>query len=320
MQIIELNKNEQEWVDAISNGKVRDFLSLSSNLNITKNVVLTFPGLPWNDVSLVQNPNFTLEDILDLFGYMTNIDHFISKNPNITWDLVCKHPDIKWDYRMLSSHIDPQVFFNNPKKFFSYQHLSSNPKLTIQDIINYKHKNWNFNLLSKNPGIKYTDILDNPKLGLWNYKYISENPNLRIQDILNFPEKSWDMFEFSNNPSLSWSDVLNNPELNWNFTNLSSNPCVNIDIIKKYPNSFISSYFKDEQQWSYFDFNTNPTVTWKIVNDNPKFPWYSISLCKNNMSKDWRHSYTLIYNQKKTFLETSTGLLPEIKQFIFKFI
>ena len=51
----------------------------------------------------------------------------LGSNPLVTWEIVCKHPEIPWDYC----------------------HLSSNPNITWEIVSNNMNRNWAYTVLSK---------------------------------------------------------------------------------------------------------------------------------------------------------------------------
>ena len=55
--------------------------------------------------------------------------YLLSRNPNITWEIVKNNPDKNWDYNWVSenSNITIDIVKNNPQINWSYYHLSINP-------------------------------------------------------------------------------------------------------------------------------------------------------------------------------------------------
>jgi hypothetical protein len=62
----------------------------------------------------------------------------LSLNPNITWDFVCMHPEINWDYISLSSNpnISLNIVIANADKKWDYAALARNISITWDDIQN----------------------------------------------------------------------------------------------------------------------------------------------------------------------------------------
>ena len=79
--------------------------------------------------------------------------YWLSRNPNITWDIVKSHPDKPWDYSQISANfnITCDIIQSNPDKPWDYSCLSST--VTWDDVSKSRDKPWNYLLLSKNPSI-----------------------------------------------------------------------------------------------------------------------------------------------------------------------
>ena len=113
-----------------------DCFFLSLNPNITWDIVQSNPNKSWNYAMLSKNPNITWNNGVNLVqsnphpvpertalaGGTSSLDgpacgngkdwdyNMLSKNPNITWDIVKENPDRAWDNNILLSNIN---FFNN---------------------------------------------------------------------------------------------------------------------------------------------------------------------------------------------------------------
>ena len=101
---------------------------------------------------------------------------FLSRNPNITWDIVKANLDKKWDYEFLSenSNITWDIVKANPDKPWSYENLSSNPNITWDMVQNNPNIFDNYIWLSKNPNITWDIVKANPDKR-WNYFWLSMN-------------------------------------------------------------------------------------------------------------------------------------------------
>ena len=76
----------------------------------------------------------------------------ISQNTNVTWKLVCRHPDKPWHFNMLSQsrEITLEIIESNPDKPWDYFYLSRNPNLTLDYVLQHPHLPWNWICLSAN--------------------------------------------------------------------------------------------------------------------------------------------------------------------------
>jgi hypothetical protein len=65
----------------------------------------------------------------------------LSKNPNITWEIVRDNPDKPWDYKWLSSNpnITWEIITDNPDKPWDFNYFSENWFLFKKEV-NFKHK------------------------------------------------------------------------------------------------------------------------------------------------------------------------------------
>ena len=100
--------------------------------------------------------------------------------------------------------------------------ISSNPIITIEDILNNPNNPWNWIGIAENPNITMSFILDNPDKP-WVWSYISKNPNITMKDINNNPNEDWHWYEISKNPSITMKDINENPEKPWNWFNIYRN-------------------------------------------------------------------------------------------------
>ena len=119
--------------------------TLSSNPNITWDIVRDNLDKPWDWDSLSYNPTITLD---------------IKENPEKPWDWysLSRHPTITWD-----------IVKENPKKPWNWEGLSSNPNITWDVVKDNLHKPWNWFSLSSNPNITWDIIKENPdKPWCWN--------------------------------------------------------------------------------------------------------------------------------------------------------
>ena len=88
------------------------------DLNELEKLLLEFPDKPWNWKELSRNPNITLEIV------EANPDkpwnwYYFSGNPNVTIDFIKKCPDKSWNWWMLSSN--PIWGFQTSTIFYFYR-------------------------------------------------------------------------------------------------------------------------------------------------------------------------------------------------------
>jgi hypothetical protein len=180
-----------------------------------------------NIESFSSNPHITFQDIINNPQLAWNSYH-VSRNPNITIDIVLSNLNYDWNWDMLSGNesISFRDILDNPQLPWNMKYIYSKPDLTIE----YVKKNislastskLDFYLLSKNPGITFHDILSNPQIK-WNWQGVALNPNVTFDDMLTHRNKFLDSW-FSDSPNITMENVLANPDIQWNWQYLSRNP------------------------------------------------------------------------------------------------
>ena len=90
---------------------------------------------------------------------------FILDNPEYDWKyyLLSRNPNITWE-----------IVKNNPKHNWSYGTLSENPNITWEIVQNNPQIPWDYGTLSRNTNITWEIILNNPQIK-WNYRALSYN-------------------------------------------------------------------------------------------------------------------------------------------------
>ena len=57
--------------------------------------------------------------------------------------------------------------------------------------------------------------------------------------------------------------IRDNPDKPWDWSNISCNPNITMEIIKDNP----------DKPWDWLYISFNPNITWEIIKDNPDNPW-----------------------------------------------
>lgn len=156
-----------------------DYELLSMNKYITWNFIKNNPDKKWNYKNIILNKNITFDIIINNKNYFKDeyINENISKNKNITWLEIQKHPEINWNYNYLSKNynIDFNIVLNNLEKKWSYKNLSMNKNITLDIIKKNPQFNWSLEGYLKNPNLRLDDLDELDKI--WNdksEKYINE--------------------------------------------------------------------------------------------------------------------------------------------------
>ena len=235
----------------------------------------------------------------------------ISSNKNITWN-----------------------YIENNSKNWNYKHMSFNPNITFNVVLNNPYKDWNLEALSHiftiNPHdyFKFYNDYHNYKIYLEFYlplediKYYENKYNYNIQ-------KKY----LSCNPFISWDFIIQNLDYNWNFRSLSKyNKNITPYIILNNPQYFDNECIKN--------LSINPYITYENIKKYPEINWNYKNLSKNknitidivleNLDKDWNFDYLIInknitleiikkYNQfnwnKKLYTENPNFRLSDLDEF-----
>lgn len=308
-----------------------NWVGLSSNPNITYNVIQAFPDKQWCWRVLSDNHNINVTNIpLDVYD---DIDWlFLSVNPTLTINFVLRNIHRKWYWKALSKH--PNISFTDIIRYsflpwdwttiYRYHATENNkllyPYLPWQDDMNIdithetcdiseEHLDhmiqtntmmYNYEqrcLYSKTIDIsiifKYKDRFP------WVLREVcSSNTSLKVNHVVrnrNFP---WDYDALSKNYNLDINDIIEQHDLPWNWGYVSHHPNINIDHILQCPklNSNIfciygNISFKDI--WTHPDFHWN----WKLLSFNK----HLLSIEKNDICKYVQQNMCATIIQKTWF-------------------
>ena len=83
--------------------------------------------------------------------------HYLSENPNITWEIIQANPDKDWSWCMLSENpnITLDIIQANLDKPWNWFNLSSNPNISWEFIQSNLDKPWDWDDLSDNSMSKF---------------------------------------------------------------------------------------------------------------------------------------------------------------------
>lgn len=112
------------------------FTVMSRNPLLDFEVVLKYPE-GWNWVDLSYNQPWKV--IFDNLNKPWDIDT-LSKRDDITWDIVCKYPNLPWSFAMLSRNLPLAVIKANSNKPWDYFQMSWNTDLDWIFILQNRHK------------------------------------------------------------------------------------------------------------------------------------------------------------------------------------
>jgi hypothetical protein len=213
--------------------KIRNFLLVSLNPNITIKHILNNSEKDWNWDCISQNESIAITDVLEYPELPWNCFYIFLKNFNMDIRDIISHNTIHFTDILKDSKMDdiygwdnnvsekdkiidilkhPEMirdFFKMPKNDISYDEWNNYKEtfsdITISDILSFSKKcDWYD--ISENPNITVGDMLKYPELP-WKWNYVSKNPSITVKDVLKHPEIKWDWFYISDNKFL-WHDTL----------------------------------------------------------------------------------------------------------------
>lgn len=129
---------------------------ISQNPNITWDIVKNNLDKPWNYKWLLQHANFTYDIIVqnEIGNFLDASKRYkhISRNPNITLDIVKNNLDKPWNWEMISAHfnITLDIIENNIELDWNIKGLSRNPNLTWMFVVNTWNEDWDWEAICEN--------------------------------------------------------------------------------------------------------------------------------------------------------------------------
>ena len=114
--------------------------------------------------------------------------YYLSKNPNITWDIVEANPDKLWNWYGLSKNpnITWDIVEANLDKDWNWNWLSCNPNITWDIVEANPDKDWNWFRISYNTFQKEKEVFE---LRVKKQKFIQENIFEELVKIAMHPKK-----------------------------------------------------------------------------------------------------------------------------------
>ena len=248
----------------------------------------------------------------------------LSRNKNITWNIIKNNLDIKWNWTELSKHdnISIDIIKNNQSHPWDYFNgVSKNKNLTSDFVENMNNITWNYYVFTWDFNKNFNFVKDNLNKN-WNWLHISSN--IDLDKIKKYPEMPWNKMGvslnkkidisfiknfnnlilwgapgLSSNSSFKWFWVEEFPNKNWDYYMISK--LVDLNNFDKIPNikeNIMSICFNKNLTWKYIKSNPqikwdydiisyNKTVNWKIINENSKlFKNYYYISCNKNITFD----------------------------------
>lgn len=227
----------------------------------------------------------------------------VSMNPSVSFDFILNHPELPWVSKCVSSNsnIKESDVRNNLEYHWDYEGLCSNPNMSLTFFIEYIIKpdvihRVDWNSLSSNPSISMIDVMNNPNY-MWNDRYLSSNPNLTSNYILNEGKyRNWHIPSVCSNSGITARDIFKSTMkslFDWDYRNLSSNPNLPIAYVQSninkdwnYHSISINASLNDihafhKIKWDGHGLSLNRNITFDYVVANPKVKWHFATLLMN---------------------------------------
>jgi hypothetical protein len=107
---------------------------------------------------------------------------------NLTWEYITNHPELDWDYKLLSSHscITWEIIRDNPEKNWNVIEVMKNSNITL-DII-FKNERWFFTVKKSN---EFFDIIRDKQLYETNktIRIVNETVQILLQRVVALEDK-----------------------------------------------------------------------------------------------------------------------------------
>lgn len=295
-------------MDSIKNNWPHKWKSseISSNPNITWKIMLDNPYGPykdphwkWDFCGVCSNECITFDNIYNNL-HKLNIYYEIADRWNfvIIDDDVVKKQQYIIDY--MSDHISLSIIVDNIDYNWDWNTISIRDDLEWSfikiAIDNDKELNWD--VISMSSAVTWDNIMENLHLP-WSWMYVSHNPNI-----------TFDIFITGINEHIIQFDML------MCFYNLSNNPNIDINIIKKYPDGTtinLNNIDKLIYNWDYNEISISPNITIKDIVDNPNIPWNYKAISCNEMN----YWFSSNYNRRKLAKKTSNAIKDELENRVF---
>lgn len=160
--------------------------------------------------------------IIDRPDFDTKALFYISKNPNVTWKIICTYPNGAEGRFRQSGWV--------------WGGIALNPNITAQILRDYpdgppgaKFWRWDWETISTRIPIKIMEEYDD--LPWCNYSILS-NPSLTIDYLIKL-KNICSSNKIVIGPLIKWEDICKHPNFNWDMNSLHNHPKIDPEIIKQ---------------------------------------------------------------------------------------
>ena len=298
-----------------------DWRHISSNPHITMDIVLNNLNCPWNFCMLSKNRGILWDDIYTTY---TNLCFrnliwakwewfYISRNPNITKEIVEEHPVFAWDWNYLTGIMDFEWDFifniaqNHSVHAVNWVNLSYRKDL-LWDHVEYGIEYgalWDWDAISDNENISKKTFCENPNYP-WNWMYMYKRGYIHMETMLYNVRYDKQLMHLCRSNIISIELINYDKNYPWEFSHISCNNWISIqDIVNNL-----------HLKWNWICVSYNPNLTWydiaetlTKINKHHYLDWDYISqyvkidITKDNLKKYPIDFYHLSRNQHLTWLD-----------------
>lgn len=210
-----------DMIQALLNKHEMDWSVFCQSPDVTLDLIVGTPELPWDFKYVSKNPNVTIVDVVDNYPDLPWNYSSLSVNPNITETVVfIEYPGLPWDYRQLS--LNQNITYDSVRAYpdvsWYYPFLSRNPSIKLDNVVNNMDKPWDWTALTLQHWATANLIIKNHGLP-WNWKIASAKQDLVIDYIVN-PENTflYDVLDWtivSSNKNFDTTIAINNLHYPW---------------------------------------------------------------------------------------------------------
>ena len=164
--------------------------------------------VPWHWVYMSSNHNLSIQVLLDNKDRPWDYD-FLSINGAFSFQDILGHPELPWVWQYVSGNpsVGIQDILDHPELPWVWENATRNRNISFQDMLDHPELPWVKSIVSDNNSISIEDVVGHPEYP-WKFKYLSQNPGIKIQDIADHPELPWDWDHVSYNPDICIDDVV----------------------------------------------------------------------------------------------------------------
>jgi len=256
---------------ALRHANKMDWVSVSRFMKLNIDIILDHQNAPWVWDQLIFNPSLSLKDILShpelpfsnyvQMGERDIVAHayWVSKDPDITIDIILNNPMADWAWRDLSANLSiklDDILANQQLPWIS-KTVSNRSDLTLEYLFeHYRDYPWTWHdmkilrYLTLEDILKYQPLLNEMAQGralsfdtvnfhevinhplIINKRGLISSATMTLKDILSHPEIDWFWGFICGFYYITIEDLTNHPDVNWLWPALSHNSSFTMDDIE----------------------------------------------------------------------------------------